>query len=210
LANQSPELTRLVVMSPRSREYRCCKMPTHDLADVCYGLASPLRAGQSRSATMGPDRLTILYVSQMPASPPRFGAQTRVHGLMTQLAPRADGGDAGRRRVVVNLEFAFLGHCDLRQAPRRGWTETRRLQIKSACATSEARWQLPSDTTPIDPRPTLFVRPKLDRFEGSIRPHEMSKVAIWQLARPVRRTSGAPTEAVNVCDSKVIIYGRRP
>src|SRR5215467_9981549 len=32
--------------------------------------------------------LSILYVSQMPASPPRFGAQARVHGLMTQLARR--------------------------------------------------------------------------------------------------------------------------
>ncbi len=31
-------------------------------------------------------RLSILYVSHMPASPPRFGAQARVHGLMTQLA----------------------------------------------------------------------------------------------------------------------------
>jgi polysaccharide biosynthesis protein PslH len=37
-----------------------------------------------------PERLNILYVSQMPASPPRFGAQARVHGLMTQLARRHD------------------------------------------------------------------------------------------------------------------------
>jgi polysaccharide biosynthesis protein PslH len=39
---------------------------------------------------MSPDRLSILFVSQMPASPPRFGAQARVHGLMTQLARRHD------------------------------------------------------------------------------------------------------------------------
>src|SRR5262245_7061416 len=39
---------------------------------------------------MSPERLTILYVSQMPASPPRFGAQARVHGLMSQLARRHD------------------------------------------------------------------------------------------------------------------------
>ena len=39
---------------------------------------------------MSPDRLKILYVSQMPASPPRFGAQARIHGLMTQLAKRHD------------------------------------------------------------------------------------------------------------------------
>ena len=35
-------------------------------------------------------RLSILFVSQMPASPPRFGAQARMHGLMTQLAQRHD------------------------------------------------------------------------------------------------------------------------
>src|SRR5208283_2479383 len=39
---------------------------------------------------MSPERLNILYVSQMPASPPRFGAQARMHGLMTQLARRHD------------------------------------------------------------------------------------------------------------------------
>ena len=39
---------------------------------------------------MNPEHLSILYVSQMPASPPRFGAQARVHGLMTQLARRHD------------------------------------------------------------------------------------------------------------------------
>src|SRR5882672_8161741 len=39
---------------------------------------------------MSPKRLNILYVSQMPASPPRFGAQARVHGLMTELARRHD------------------------------------------------------------------------------------------------------------------------
>jgi polysaccharide biosynthesis protein PslH len=37
---------------------------------------------------MSPEHLNILYVSQMPASPPRFGAQARMHGLMTQLARR--------------------------------------------------------------------------------------------------------------------------
>ena len=35
---------------------------------------------------MTPERLRILYVSQIPASPPRSGAQARIHGLMTQLA----------------------------------------------------------------------------------------------------------------------------
>ena len=39
---------------------------------------------------MSQERLSILYVSPMPASPPRFGAQARIHGLMTQLAQRHD------------------------------------------------------------------------------------------------------------------------
>src|ERR1700730_15162259 len=39
---------------------------------------------------MSPERLRILYVSHMPPSPPRFGAQARIHGLMTQLARRHD------------------------------------------------------------------------------------------------------------------------
>jgi glycosyltransferase involved in cell wall biosynthesis len=136
---------------------------------------------------MSPNRLNILCVSQMPASPPRFGAQARIHGLMTRLARRHDltavtlvdhqfDADECRRAMqvycrdvvlvpnpyvqqglikrlqqlwslastrsferilagvpamqraldqvlrakrfdVVNLEFSFLGGCDLRQAP---------------------------------------------------------------------------------------------
>lgn len=136
---------------------------------------------------MSAERLNILYVSQMPASPPRFGAQARIHGLMTKLAQQHDltavmlvddefdidecrramqsycreavlirnpyGRDGLAKRLlqlgslastrsferlrvavpemqqaldrvlrasqfdIVNLEFTFLGHCDLRQAP---------------------------------------------------------------------------------------------
>src|SRR5262245_18674213 len=136
---------------------------------------------------MIPERLKILFTSQMPASPPRCGAQARMHGLMTELARRHDvsavmlvddefdiaecrramqaycrevelipnpygrGGLTkrllqfrslvssqsfwrlrlpmpaiqraldrvlrGQRFDIVNLEFTFLGHCDLRQAP---------------------------------------------------------------------------------------------
>jgi glycosyltransferase involved in cell wall biosynthesis len=50
---------------------------------------------------MSPERLNILYISPMPASPPRFGAQARVHGLMTQLARRHDLTAA----VLVDDEF---------------------------------------------------------------------------------------------------------
>jgi polysaccharide biosynthesis protein PslH len=136
---------------------------------------------------MAPERLSILYVSHMPPSPPRFGAQARVHGLITELARRHDvsavmlmddefdaeecrramqayccevvlipnpHGQAGltkrllqlrsfastlsferlrvtvpalrlalngalraRRFDIVNLEWPYLGHFDLRQAP---------------------------------------------------------------------------------------------
>jgi glycosyltransferase involved in cell wall biosynthesis len=136
---------------------------------------------------MSPERLSILYVSSMPASPPRFGAQARVHGLMTELArrhnltaamlvddefdaeecrramqaycrevvlvPNPYGREGHVKRLlqlrslastrsferlrvtvpalqrvldqalrsgrfdIVNLEFPYLGHCDLRQAP---------------------------------------------------------------------------------------------
>jgi glycosyltransferase involved in cell wall biosynthesis len=43
---------------------------------------------QGMTRVMGREKLNILNVSQMPASPPRFGAQARIHGLMTQLAKR--------------------------------------------------------------------------------------------------------------------------
>ena len=136
---------------------------------------------------MNPQRLNILCVSQMPASPPRFGAQARMHGLMNRLAQKHDltavmlvddefdieecrramrvycrevvlvenpYGRVGaakrllqlrsltstrsfdrlrvtvpalqqalnwvlreRRFDIVNLEFPYLGHCVLRQAP---------------------------------------------------------------------------------------------
>jgi glycosyltransferase involved in cell wall biosynthesis len=45
--------------------------------------------------------LNILCVSPMPASPPRFGAQARVHGLMTELARHHDITAA----ILVDDEF---------------------------------------------------------------------------------------------------------
>jgi len=55
-----------------------------------HSRAPPLHTGRPRSRPMNPERLSILYVSHMPASSPRFGAQARLHGLMTQLARRHD------------------------------------------------------------------------------------------------------------------------
>jgi polysaccharide biosynthesis protein PslH len=145
------------------------------------------RPGPAEIRSMSPERLSILFVSQMPASPPRFGAQARMHGLMTELArhhdltavmlvddefdpeecrramqaycrevvlvPNPYGREGLTKRLlqlrslgstrsferlrvsvpalqraldeilrtrrfdVVNLEFSFLGHCDLRQSP---------------------------------------------------------------------------------------------
>jgi polysaccharide biosynthesis protein PslH len=136
---------------------------------------------------MTPQSLNILYVSHLPASPPRLGAQARMHGLMTQLArrhnltavmlvddevdveecrqamqayccevvlvPKSYGRKGLSKRLlqlrslasttsferllfsvpalqqaldrllrakrfdIVNLEFTFLGDCNLRQAP---------------------------------------------------------------------------------------------
>jgi glycosyltransferase involved in cell wall biosynthesis len=40
--------------------------------------------------TASGERLRILYVTPIPPSPPRFGAQARMHGLMTQVARRHD------------------------------------------------------------------------------------------------------------------------
>ncbi|WP_315779882.1 MULTISPECIES: glycosyltransferase family 4 protein [unclassified Bradyrhizobium] len=157
--------------------------------DVIDPMPAPPTGDAWRLRGRGPDRrrLSILCVSHMPASPPRFGAQARMHGLMTQLARRHDltavmlvddafdidecrqamqaycrdvvlvrnpyGRDGLAKRLlqlrsmvsarsfdrlrvalpdlqrvldrvlratrfdVVNLEFPYLGHCDLRQAP---------------------------------------------------------------------------------------------
>ena len=53
---------------------------------------------------MSQERLSIFYVSPMPASPPRFGAQARLHGLMTHLARRHEVTAA----VLVDDEFDVL------------------------------------------------------------------------------------------------------
>ncbi|MGC4114791.1 MAG: glycosyltransferase family 4 protein [Myxococcales bacterium] len=47
------------------------------------------RAGRA-PVPSGRERLRLLYVSHEPPSPPRYGAQARMHGLMTALARRHD------------------------------------------------------------------------------------------------------------------------
>ena len=87
---------------------------------------------------MSPKRLNILFVSQMPASPPRFGAQARIHGLMTQLSRRHDLAAV----VLVDGEFDLdecrramqLYCCDLVLVPnpygQNGFAK-RLLQLRS-------------------------------------------------------------------------------
>ena len=161
----------------------------HDLSEwqSTHRRTLPAQQMAVRFESVIPERLNILCVSPLPASPPRFGAQARMHGLMTQLARRHDVTAAmlvgeefdadecrramqaycrevvfvpnrrgrhglarrllqarsltstrsferllvtlpalqqslhrmlrARRFDVVNLEFPYLGHYDLRQAP---------------------------------------------------------------------------------------------
>jgi len=57
---------------------------------IAFGHTNRRQREAPQTEPANPKRLDILYVSQMPPSPPRSGAQARVHGLMTQLAQRHD------------------------------------------------------------------------------------------------------------------------
>src|SRR3974377_2234154 len=61
---------------------------------------------------MSRERLSILYVCQMPASPPRCGAQARVHGLMSHLARQQDPTAV----MLVDNEFDIEECRDAMQA----------------------------------------------------------------------------------------------
>jgi glycosyltransferase involved in cell wall biosynthesis len=63
---------------------------------------------------MIPERLNVLYVSPLPPSPPRFGAQARVHGLITNLARRHDVTAISlidRGFDVEECRRAMTGYC---------------------------------------------------------------------------------------------------
>src|SRR6267143_5337563 len=51
-------------------------------------VSRPVCHNRRRRATMGRDRLHLLYLSQFPPGPPTFGAQRRMEGLMAALARR--------------------------------------------------------------------------------------------------------------------------
>jgi glycosyltransferase involved in cell wall biosynthesis len=80
---------------------------------------------------MNRERLNILCVSQMPASPPRFGAQARTHGILTQLARRHDVTAA----MLIDDEFdtdecrrAMQGYCrDVVNGPAKRLMQARSL-----------------------------------------------------------------------------------
>jgi glycosyltransferase involved in cell wall biosynthesis len=90
---------------------------------------------------MTQDCLRILYLSQLPTSPPRFGAQARMHGLMSQLARRHDitalalidplGFDADECRRAMEA------HCrKVVLIPHLEGTHKRLLQLRSMVSTS--------------------------------------------------------------------------
>src|SRR4051794_16750555 len=89
--NSQNTFTKPVPVYPRSMRDPCSfRISATNLGSAGVAITGPhpVCADRLRSGSMTPERLSILYVSQMPASPPRFGAQARVHGLMTQLAQR--------------------------------------------------------------------------------------------------------------------------
>jgi polysaccharide biosynthesis protein PslH len=86
--------------------------------------------------------LNILHVSPMPASPPRFGAQARMHGLMTQLARRnnltmvslVDECDADKCRQAMQ---AYCKEVVLVPKPRfRDGFDKRMRQLQSLASTT--------------------------------------------------------------------------
>jgi glycosyltransferase involved in cell wall biosynthesis len=85
-----------------------------------------------------PERLRILCVSQVPPSPPRFGAQARIHGLMTQLARRHDLTALCLVDEELDLEDcrdAMQSYCRevvlIRNPKGRNRLAKRRLQLRS-------------------------------------------------------------------------------
>lgn len=85
-----------------------------------------------------PARLRVLYVTQVPPSPPRYGAQVRIHGLMTALAERhevsavccaASQAEAERARAAMR---AYCRHVDIVVDPTSDVTVQKRLlQLRS-------------------------------------------------------------------------------
>ncbi|CAL78552.1 putative glycosyltransferase (group 1) [Bradyrhizobium sp. ORS 278] len=102
---------------------------------------APTAQGRTARASAGAAnvrRLSILNVSHMPASPPRSGAQARMHGLMTQLARRHDVTAVTLVDDAFDLEEcrqAMQAYCRdvvlVRNASGRDGLAKRLLQLRS-------------------------------------------------------------------------------
>jgi polysaccharide biosynthesis protein PslH len=84
----------------------------------------------------------ILHVSQLPASPPRFGAQVRIHGLLSEIASRSEVTALSLVDPEFDLEEcrrAMLAYCrEVVLVPNpqgaQGWRK-RVLQLRSMAST---------------------------------------------------------------------------
>ena len=110
---------------------------------------------------MSEGRLKILYVSPMPASPARFGAQARIQGLMTQLTQRHDLTAVmlvDNECAVEECRRAMQAYCcDVVLVPRPYEGEglrKRLLQLQSLASTRS--WERRSSAVP-------GLQPALDR-----------------------------------------------
>src|SRR5712664_1319810 len=94
-----------------------------------------------RRATMGRDRLHLLFLSQFPPGPPTFGAQRRMEGLMAALARRHDV--TGVALLAPDLDAsaalrAMRAYCEeVVLVPARAWQGPRKrlLQLRSLLST---------------------------------------------------------------------------
>jgi glycosyltransferase involved in cell wall biosynthesis len=90
---------------------------------------------------MGRDRLDLLYLSQFPPSPPRFGAQRRMQGLMAALSARHDITAVALLPPELDAgaaERAMREYCrEVVLVPARPWqgASKRLLQLRSLFST---------------------------------------------------------------------------
>ena len=116
---------------------------------------------------MSTNRLSILNVSHMPASPPGFGAQARIHGLMTQLARRHDltavtlidgefdAGECRRAMQTYCREVVLVPNPSGREGRAKRLLQLR--SLASTCSFERLRVMAPA------------LQPALDRVLGSRR-----------------------------------------
>jgi len=90
---------------------------------------------------MGRDRLDLLFLSQFPPSPPTFGAQRRIQGLMSALAQHHDVSAVSLippELDVAVAERAMREYCkEVALVPARPWQGARKrlLQLRSLVST---------------------------------------------------------------------------